>query len=921
MTDTEYDQYFRWLSQQIPSKLLLKLEYAYREINSYFHNCGMLEHPLFQITDLQVLAEIQTIIDTDSSFYSANKCWQREMSKAIQYYIDYRNTNVGHKSEQIHLDVTNGANKITVSVVHSNSLNNLLQDDIIIQDTWIRFDGENGQDFARTFPAYVLVGGEDLTRENWHEVLIALCEKGLRNHPEKMAELAVSSLMGKLVQPFLLRECLPNLSCVQISNGYWINVNLNIPSLLATIYKLARFLDYSNSQIIVYGMPKSIMPAVDMTELHVPLTTSAIQQDANKSNSHTFVNEACKAFSHWMLINGMAEGIVNNYASALTQISEYAKQKNLTTESLWAITSVAVLKHLAQMLTSDIEFAAFNVQQNYQYSAALQKYIDYRHTGVVDEFEPICLDVTADSKPSYQGNIDVQDTWIRFNGENSQDFARTFPAYVLVGKEDLTRENWRKVLIALCEKGLRNHPEKMAELTVSSLTGKMAKPFLLRECLLNLDCTQISDGHWININFNIPSLLVTIYKLALFLGYSDSQIIIYGMPKDSSISQMNASVSVGHEEEKAPQNAADKSLYDALDRAVRAADLQGITPKVLALQMDTTVVAVNQMIAQSPKIITIGSRLIHEDVLVDWKEAQAQLDRILDKAMTRDNGYTSAVRLYKYVHAEMQMFLNDHDLDSAECVYDLARHLFEKNHYQDKTYRFTKGIHISRENIVSVFDLAKHFAASYDGFFRESDLEEYLQGLGNNGSVSSYMQIGKERFFFYYDDESILTADAIGIDKAWLKTLENALQKLFDDVGDHIPLRHIEDAWYRLLPELPQNLVWNGVLLQNILACYGKQLHARTISATMRNVIKAEQAMLVSDTSEVQTFCDAVIASLVDRAIEQRKFTINELRKLLIGQGLIGSNQLTNDKTLQQSLADDHRFLWDLDDKNVTIRL
>lgn len=81
------------------------------------------------------------------------------------------------------------------------------------------------------------------------------------------------------------------------------------------------------------------------------------------------------------------------------------------------------------------------------------------------------------------------------------------------------------------------------------------------------------------------------------------------------------------------------------------------------------------------------------------------------------------------------------------------------------------------------------------------------------------------------------------------------------------------------------------------------------------------QSMLVTDESEIQNFCDAVAAVLVDNKVSQRDFSREQLRLCLVELGLIGPNQLIREVALPQSLSGDSRFAWDADGKHVTVTI
>ena len=77
--------------------------------------------------------------------------------------------------------------------------------------------------------------------------------------------------------------------------------------------------------------------------------------------------------------------------------------------------------------------------------------------------------------------------------------------------------------------------------------------------------------------------------------------------------------------------------------------------------------------------------------------------------------------------------------------------------------------------------------------------------------------------------------------------------------------------------------------------------------------------MLVSGSSEVQNFSDAVAAWYVDDGITGKRFQAEDLRELLVKRGLLAGSELYG--RLHKALANDPRFAWSADNVTVTINL
>ena len=355
---------------------------------------------------------------------------------------------------------------------------------------------------------------------------------------------------------------------------------------------------------------------------------------------------------------------------------------------------------------------------------------------------------------------------------------------------------------------------------------------------------------------------------------------------------------------------------------LKEADLEGMTIDELAATLNSSVLSVKKFVQRSTNIVSICGKQIHKAAFVDWTFGADQLERILDKLMKKNNGYVSDVQLYDYARVEMQMFLNDNDMDDQRKVFDLAEHLFDKEKYHGKHYSFRLKTHISLDGEVvnSKLDVMFKYARSMGGCFKEKDLESYLQGLGiKTASLRQQMKVYDEPLFLVYQPGIYITAESMCIDEEWLGKIANALSKLFTDTGDHVVLRDIQPWWFLLLPILPNRLPWTPLLLQSVLLHFGDRLGARTIYAIAGQAVDRLHVMVVSNNSEVQTFADAVIATLLENHIDKRSFSTEELRRMLIHHGLIAENELL--WNMPKAIPNDERFAWDADGQHVIIRI
>ena len=703
-------------------------------------------------------------------------------------------------------------------------------------------------------------------------------------------------------------------------------------------------------------------------------------------------------------------GVINSYRT----VNAMLLQKKALTKPIMDIQDPNAIETVQKNIKSYIG----GKQLRYQAARILSLYLNY-------------LQRETSQKEAEDKTESIESHWIELTDANYQQFERTRPAYCEVGGQTYDGQNWARVLTALANHEINSGNPRIQNLFVKPLlSDRKNRPFFMTEKIEGLNCSQLENEYWINVNYSIPRLMKIIYSFCICCGYEDGQIKIYGIPKDksgaiaSSIQNGRKRISregkdsLGHfynylitEKDLSERTAKsyctsirkielyiqehslDLSVKEAtseniqyvidalmarqdfveindrrhhqfgaamaqyaaylgcvlhtekscrssmasvqipeenqesidiknIEDVVLKADLNGIPVEELASEVGIPVLRAKKTVQKTSSIINVCGRLLHKGAFIDWDDIAEKLDSILEKLMLRNNGYVSDVQLYEYARLEMQMLLNDNDMDDQRKVYDLAEHLFSKECYKGTRYVFSNKTHISQteESLSSKLDIMQKFAREEDGFFRESDLEAYLQSLGiKTASLRQQMRVYDEPIFLFYDQGTYITSESIGINSNWLAKVKIAVGKLFDDVGDHIVLRDIQPEWFAMLPKLPAERQWTALLLQSVVYHYAKEIGARTIYGLATQTKDTLNAMLVSIDSEIQTFGDAVITVLIEERIDQRQFEAEELRRLLAYRGLIAGNELI--WNMPKALPRDERFIWDADEQHVTINI
>ena len=438
----------------------------------------------------------------------------------------------------------------------------------------------------------------------------------------------------------------------------------------------------------------------------------------------------------------------------------------------------------------------------------------------------------------------------------------------------------------------------------------------------------IKNDIYLECNVNATGIASKIRWLLEYCSVNNDDVVITYYQQNSGNFRQSSQTAGCNKEASVRTNVSQERECVDLEKIAKAekivldADMNGITCGSLCNVLSLPMVATKTLIQQCKRVVEIKGKLYHEDAFVDWDDGAKQMCLILDKLMQKNNGYVSAVQLYDYAQAEMNMFLNDNDLGDERSVYEIAQHLFEKNNFEGHHYSFSGKAHISRSEdaINSIFDVICKYAEDQGGVFREDDLKEYLAGVGiKTGNLRNQMHLGKEAEFFFYEPGTLISAKSMKIDDSWKESVGRALNNLLNDADGHIILRQILPVWYESLPALPGHRCWTPLLLQFILQFYGKEFGAKTIMAMHLQSLDTIHAMLVKVDSLIQNFGDAVIAYLIESETEQRSFAAEELRQLLVKSGMIHGNELIGN--MPKALAKDERFAWDAKGENVTVRV
>ena len=224
-------EFFQWLSTAVTSSVLKDIQKSYAQINVLLIKSRALTQTLTSVTSTD---EVEFALRRTKKTF-ANKRLRNTAVQLLAAYIVYIR-------EKENAPVETEASQKTVE----------------IQPCWIKYDFTNAQSFERTAPVYCAIAGVPIEGKNWARILVGITEQELARHNAGMDGLYKESLIAaKKDRPYLLEERLDGLHCAQLSNGYWVCINYNIPRLVEMIRALCVRCGYTEEQIVLYGEAKS----------------------------------------------------------------------------------------------------------------------------------------------------------------------------------------------------------------------------------------------------------------------------------------------------------------------------------------------------------------------------------------------------------------------------------------------------------------------------------------------------------------------------------------------------------------------------------------------------------------------------------------------------------------------------------------
>ncbi len=521
------------------------------------------------------------------------------------------------------------------------------------------------------------------------------------------------------------------------------------------------------------------------------------------------------------------------------------------------------------------------------------------------------------------------DGCIRFTFRNAHQFTGTYPIFCCIGGKVFGGcENWVRLFVAIVEHELSMHNPRLESLYHESLSGR-GKTFFLKDKLPVLYCKRLSNGYYVNVNVDTPTMINTIAKFCIHCGYTQEQIIMYGIPKSLCTPAPTPSTSTPPTPSPAstpPQES--PALFPdidtpALESYLLSLGLHGSTPKDISavIHPSAPAYAIANALDDSKNILHMPADIfIHANAFVDLQDAAQTLDSIIRSHFAIFSGYTNSQLVYGAASQELSMFLNDNACDNSESLYAVTRYLFEKHPESRKPLTFSAP-HIF-ENPPDFPPTTKglmiRLARLNNGILTESQAKTFLQKtMLTFTSINHLLQIGSSNTFLLYEPDTYILTETLNVNANFCTALHDMLDDLFRtaDVAYVIP-HDIRDSWLATLPALPEGLTWNRLLLQEILAKF-PAVGFIPITSGLNQTHSTIAAAFVPRDSQLQTFADIVSLYMEEHHTLPERMHSETLRTELKKSGMIANNELLY--SLHNALHDP-RFVWSNHNRSVFVR-
>lgn len=335
---------------------------------------------------------------------------------------------------------------------------------------WIKLELKNYDDFEDTSPEYCRVGDKVIEGKTWVDILAEIADGEIRKNNPALEDLYRSNPFASKSKgrPFLLQSKLEKLSCRQMSNGYWINVNYSSPDIVKQIAWLSSYCGYKEEQVLLYGVRKRKKEQRNWVEF-----------DFAKGNFDKFETTAPE---YCRIGDGTLEG--EYWGDILAGLANREIEKgNPAMEALYK-ESLQQKGGLPFLLKDKLEDKACKQLTNGYYVD-----VSYSLKETVKQIIALCTrcGYKKDQIALCGINKKKKETnqWIKFDFNNYDRLEATSPEYCRIEDKVIDGRNWKDILAEITNREIERHNPSMDVLYKSNPIAPRSKQgaFLMKNKL------------------------------------------------------------------------------------------------------------------------------------------------------------------------------------------------------------------------------------------------------------------------------------------------------------------------------------------------------------------------------------------------------------------------------------------------------
>ena len=397
-------------------------------------------------------------------------------------------------------------------------------------------------------------------------------------------------------------------------------------------------------------------------------------------------------------------------------------------------------------------------------------------------------------------------------------------------------KSWSDVLIQLCEKLLNNYPNRFISLLSHPLSLNMQREYFKTFNNNLIAGKRLSNGIWVETNFSGSEIVKICGLLLKRFNLNDDRIKIryekkilsnkqnvknrettaddiHNIPnnidkKRNTIQSKSVSIQSSMTKTKLPN---EENVKQTFIRSIHPSINQIVEPDATSdieqlLKTESSGLTLEQITSKLPRynnkkllkitnwlysnnIINVLDKYYHKDNISDYQEMSEAILDTINKLFIDNNGHTTAKMLFESVKVKLDdfFFYNNGLFNSQVEVYDLAKHLLEKEKYKGNSFVFFDKMHIWKNEpnySKSYGGLFVKWARENGGLITRNELIDKLELIGAANpqcSFSTVMAGPGLKSFWQYEENKFVLVESININENFLEILKIEITQLMKD--------------------------------------------------------------------------------------------------------------------------------------------